>query len=111
MNSSFPFTDFAVNMTNVIPSYLVPQEMTPGWTWAAFVPLLVAGTYVLDFGSKAYRDHRLRKFGSPPPVVPFKAPLGQYSKHYLSSQMPTPDMARRGCRHIFCVQTLKIHLL
>lgn len=76
MNSSFPFTDFAVNMTNVIPSYLLPQEMTPGWTWTAFVPLLVAATYVFDFGSKAYRDHRLRKFGSPPPVVPFKAPLG-----------------------------------
>ncbi len=76
MASSFPFTDLVVNKTNVVTSYLHTQVMTPGWTWAAFVPLLIAATYVLDFGLKFYRDHRLRKFGSPPPVVPFKVPLG-----------------------------------
>ena len=85
MASSFPFTDFAVNKTNAVASYLHTQAMTPGWTWASFAPLLIAATYVLDFGSKFYRDHRLRKFGSPPPVVPSKVPLGQFSKHHPAS--------------------------
>jgi hypothetical protein len=76
MASPFPFADFVVNKTNVVTSYLHTQAMTPEWTWAAFAPLLIAATYALDFGSKFYRDHRLRKFGSPPPVVPFKVPLG-----------------------------------
>ncbi|KAL8968767.1 MAG: hypothetical protein Q9197_004701 [Variospora fuerteventurae] len=76
MNSSFHFSDFAVNMTSAGSSYLLSQEMTPAWTWAASISLLMAATFLFDFGAKSYRDRRLRKFGSPPVVVPFIAPLG-----------------------------------
>lgn len=101
MASSFPFTDFAVNMTNVVSSYLPPQPITPTWTWVAFLPLLLPASYVFDFGSKIFRDRRLRKFGSPPVLVPFKAPFGRFSKHHPAGSCLTLD--RRGRRHILRV--------
>ena len=73
--------DFASNMTTAMSSYL-PQVTTLAWKWAAYVSLLVATAYVFDAGSKLYRDQRLRKFGSPPPVVPYRVPLGQFSKRF-----------------------------
>ncbi|KAL9044345.1 MAG: hypothetical protein Q9214_002512 [Letrouitia sp. 1 TL-2023] len=76
MNSSLLFTDFAVNTTESVSSSLSTQALTPGWTWTTFLPLLLATTFVYDYGAKLYRDRRLRQIGSPAPVVPFKAPFG-----------------------------------
>lgn len=87
-------TDFAGNVVSVISPYIpdaiksnlnslasskLTQEMTKSWNWAAYSSLLVASIYVFDWGAKSRRDKRLRDFGSPPPLVPFKAPFGMYS--------------------------------
>ncbi|KAI6093957.1 cytochrome P450 [Hypoxylon rubiginosum] len=45
-------------------------------TTAGYGALALVFMFALDFGSKSYRDRRLHKFGSPPPIVPYKAPLG-----------------------------------
>ncbi|KAK0379655.1 cytochrome P450 [Colletotrichum limetticola] len=84
-------TDFAGNVVSVISPYIpdaiksnlnllasskLTQEMTKSWNWAAYSTLLIASIYVFDWGAKSRRDKRLRDFGSPPPLVPFKAPFG-----------------------------------
>ncbi|KAI1159342.1 cytochrome P450 [Nemania serpens] len=67
--------------TNSTPS-LSPQapraEAGPTSLWAigCYGAFLLASTYALDWGAKKHRDYRLRKFGSPPPLVPSIAPLG-----------------------------------
>ncbi|KAK2048119.1 cytochrome P450 [Colletotrichum somersetense] len=50
--------------------------MARPWNWAAYSTLLVASIYVFDWEAKSRRDSRLRDFGSPPPLVPFRAPFG-----------------------------------
>ncbi|KAF4124354.1 Cytochrome p450 [Geosmithia morbida] len=82
------FTDFGGSVASAISPYIpdaikstissskMPQEMAHNWNWAAYSSLLVASIYVLDWGAKSRRDKRLRDFGSPPPLVPFRAPFG-----------------------------------
>lgn len=48
-------------------------------TTAGYGALALVFMFALDFGSKSYRDRRLHKFGSPPPIVPYKAPLGWWT--------------------------------
>ncbi|KAJ0159883.1 Cytochrome P450 52A13 [Colletotrichum tanaceti] len=84
-------TGFAGNIAKVISPYIpdaiksnlntvvstnVAQEMSKSRNWAVCSSLLVASIYVFDRGVKSRRDKRLRQFGSPPPLVPFKAPFG-----------------------------------
>lgn len=85
MISSLSSNEFAANVTNSIASYLHGEAVTPAWTWATTIPLLVVVTFVFDFGSKYFRDRKLRHFGSPAQIIPFKAPLGQISKHHMDS--------------------------
>lgn len=95
MASFMPSTDFAVdlagNMSTIVSSYL-PEAKTSSWAWASYVSLLVATMYVYDSGTKMYRDRKMRKFGSPPPVVPYRAPLGQFWKR--CSGLAMTDLVR-----------------
>lgn len=92
MISSLSSNEFAANVTNSIASYLHGEAVTPAWTWATTIPLLVVVTFVFDFGSKYFRDRKLRHFGSPAQIIPFKAPLGMDVGIYS---------VYRLCRHTF----------
>lgn len=67
----------ALKPSNATTSSHTPLPTTPAWTWAKYVSLLVALSYLSDFIAKNYRDRRLRKFGASAPLIPYKMPLGQ----------------------------------
>ncbi|GAB1319605.1 hypothetical protein MFIFM68171_09815 [Madurella fahalii] len=78
-STDFNAADLAGNVTHAITSHL-PEAWAPHveklWgPWAAYATLAIVWTYLYDFGSRVYRDRRMRKFGAPPPVVPFRLPF------------------------------------
>lgn len=77
--------DFAANMTNTVSS-LLPETITPTWRWAGFLAAMALTTHLMDVGSKLYRDRKLRSLGSPPPLVPYRLPLGQSLEWQSRSQ-------------------------
>lgn len=92
VSTDFNAADLAGNVTKAITSHL-PEAWAPHveklWgQWTAYAALAIAWIYLYDFGSRVYRDRRMRKFGSPPPVVPFRLPFG-LSVPYLPTSATT----------------------
>lgn len=63
--------------TTLMASNISVETITRGYNWTAYASLLLASTYIFEFGARKYRDIKLHDHGSPAPVVSFKLPFGQ----------------------------------